>query len=60
VEYDYLDPDSAVPLARDQADPRASTWRGRQRDLGYEEAACQGLIAGINAALSLRGAEPSS
>ena len=25
---------------------------------GYEEAACQGLLAGINAASSLRGAEP--
>ncbi|MGG7380214.1 FAD-dependent oxidoreductase, partial [Escherichia coli] len=25
---------------------------------GYEEAACQGLIAGINAALSVQGREP--
>ena len=29
-----------------------------QRDLGYEEAACQGIMAGINAALWLKGEPP--
>ncbi len=51
IEYDAIDPDRARPHPAREEVSRACTWRARSTALGYEEAACQGLMAGINAAL---------
>ncbi len=58
VEYDYMDPIQLRPSLESKVLENLFVAGQTNGTSGYEEAACQGLMAGINACQKLKGEKP--
>lgn len=58
IEYDCINPIQLTPSLEFKKIKGLFSGGQFNGSSGYEEAACQGLIAGINAVLSIRGKQP--